>query len=77
MIVFLVIWHDRHADDVITVHATRESADERIADVKRRYDGETWVDEMTPAMERACWLAYSSCSGDNPTLRIERKELQT
>lgn len=38
--VFVVVWHDRHTDDAITVHTTREGADARIESIMKSYDDE-------------------------------------
>lgn len=77
MIVFVVIWKDRHCDDSITVHATREGADAEIerckaiyADKMAEYD-ETWKERTVRGWER-CVEAYD----DGPRGHIEKTELK-
>lgn len=85
--VFVVICYDRHVDDAITVHATRESADAEIEAFKASYadrfsDGSTYAwHERAAGQEgfgpRVTWIRYVGTDlDDGPTARIELREVQ-
>ncbi len=73
--VFVVVREDRHYDDEITLHATRELADAAIEEFKSRYhhvDGRYRWREAKVAL----WLRCVECFKDGPSARIELHELE-
>ena len=74
---FVVILHDRHTDDGISLHKTREGADARLEEFKAsyvgRYDWEyVWKNEVTSAD----WVAFWTTDDDGPDARIEEHEVE-
>lgn len=70
---FLVIRYDRHTDDEITAHATREGADAAVDEFKSRYAecGYTWSER--PVRK---WLRLAETdSDDGPRVHVEASEL--
>lgn len=76
MTVFVVYWHDRHCDAAITVHATRESADNAIETHKSLYPDTmySWSERRSPSMP-ASWVRYVSSHDDGPKGRIIESEV--
>ena len=74
---FIAVCHDRHTDDVITVHSTRESADAAVAAFIAKYGdayGE-WTEETYAC--RPPWVrSVASDDDDGPRARIERSVLR-
>lgn len=70
---FVVVLHDRHTDDEISVHATRESADSEIDAFKRRYeDAYEWSEQNVRG-----WLrSVRTDSDDGPRAHIEQAKLR-
>lgn len=73
---FVVICMDRHTDDVITVHATRASADAEIDRFKAEYerDGVTWH-EQDYGRDQG-WVRYVDSHDEGPKARIELTEIR-
>jgi len=73
--VFVVVREDRHCDDEITVHSTRELADAAIEEFKARYQHEDgryrWKERRV-----AGWARLVECFEDGPSARIELHELE-
>ncbi|HET9063663.1 MAG TPA: hypothetical protein VFO62_10280 [Candidatus Binatia bacterium] len=79
--VFIVVCEDRHADDRISVHLSRASADRRVdafmaeyqeAAAENREDGYQWVEEPVEG-----WIRnVVTDSDDGPRARIESAELE-
>lgn len=77
MKVFVSICRDRHCDDGITVHETREGADRQIEEFKAIYvDSDySWTEENYG--RSSGWVRYvSSGGGDGPNARIQEMDLQ-
>ena len=74
--VFLVICVDRHTDDVITVHRTREGADAEIEEFKASYDvsPDEWT-ERVPS-RRGSRIRYVSAGDDGPSATIRTCEVK-
>jgi hypothetical protein len=71
MVVFVVYRHDRYSDPGISVHRTRDGADEVIEEFKERYadNGYAWTEEN---YGRPKWVRYvASGGGEGPNARIE------
>lgn len=75
MKVFVVICHDRHVDDDITVHSTRESADRRLKEFQDIYEGYEWRNRNYGRAHG--WLRYVESHDDGPNARIQEMELQS
>lgn len=77
MIVYVVIRYDRHTDDRITAHATRELADVALEAFKSEYGpGTAWDDqEVMPQKRWGQWVRFA-CVDDGPNVRIERMEVE-
>lgn len=75
MKVFVVYWHDRHCDAAITVHATRQSADDGIETHKSLYDKDRyrWT-EHNYGREQG-WVRYVSGGEEGPNGRILEREV--
>ena len=74
-ILYVVVCHDRHSDDSISVHATREGADAAIADFQAEYDDSyTWT-EQTYGHDEG-WVRYVDTGDEGPWARIEETELE-
>lgn len=77
-IIFIVVCKDRHVDDVITVHVTRESADSEIERFKSEYerDGLEWHERDYG--RKLGWVRYVDVddTGDGPSARIQVSELR-
>lgn len=71
---YIVVREDRHCDDGITVHATRELADAAIEAFKAVYpDDHKWTEQNYGAPK---WVRYVETSfDDGPRARIEVCEL--
>lgn len=71
---FVLVCHDRHCDDRITLHRTQESADQAIDQWKRDYpEIDTWN-------ERDCgrpqgWTRYVDTYDDGPRCRVEKRSI--
>jgi hypothetical protein len=73
---FVVICEDRRVDDSISVHETREGADDAIAAFCEAY-GDTYKwNEQNYGRDRG-WVRYVDTNDDGPSARIEKTELQT
>lgn len=70
---YIVIREDRHTDDEITAHETREGADAAVEKFKARYDGERWKKEHWRDPKVLC---YFDAGDDGPKVRIEIAELE-
>ena len=73
--VYVVVCCDRHTDNAITVHATRQGADEMIAEFQAEYDAEIykWT-EQNYGRDQG-WVRYVDTFDDGPSARIEETEL--
>ena len=77
-IVYIVVVRDRHTDDDITVHATRDAADKRVDEVKACY-GEgrrgiplsEWNERTSPGVRML------DTGDDGPTIDVERKTVRS
>ena len=76
--VFVAVCEDRHVDDVITVHATRELADEDVERFMDLYAADdacpeaAWHEQLC----RAPWVrSVATGMDDGPKARIEETEL--
>lgn len=75
MTLYVVVLYDRHVDDTITVHKTREGADRTINDYMSAYEpGRYEWHERTYGQPE--WCRYVETDDDGPTARIEITELQ-
>lgn len=77
MSVYVVIWEDRHDDDNISVHKTRQCADARLEEhmltsVKRYGRDITWDHDCPDGWVRAVRDEHD----DGPNGRIELKSLE-
>ena len=79
--IFLVICKDRHGDLMVSVHATRQSADDAITALMASY-ADYKIDPPYQWTERAYgrargWLRYVDTNrADGPRAYIERTTLQ-
>jgi hypothetical protein len=75
--VFVVYWHDRHIDPVISVHQTRVGADSKIDEHKALYDSDDykWTEENYGRDHG--WVRYVSSNDDGPNGRIEVHEVKS
>lgn len=74
---YVVICHDRHTDDQVTVHASRQGADARIAEFQALYDDSHEWAEQSYGRDRG-WVRYVNnvdTHDDGPTARIEERKL--
>lgn len=71
MKVFVVYWHDRYCDAAITVHVTRQSADNAIETHKSLYPDTMyrWTEKRPPGIP-ASWARYVKSHDDGPYGRI-------
>lgn len=72
MKVYLVILHDRHTDDAITVHATIESADVEIEETKAQYTEYKW--RKAKAVDG--WLRHWETTEEGPWIHVEQHEVR-
>lgn len=76
--VFLVICCDRHTNDAITVHRTREGADAEIEAFKASYVGMgreyRWKERKYG--RGSGWLRYVDTEDEGPSARIQRSEVK-
>lgn len=76
--VFVVVCHDRHVDDQISVHATRASADLHVEAFKTLYAAEfeehglVWHERNYGAPK---WVRCVQSHDDGPSARIEVAEM--
>lgn len=76
MKVFVVICHDRHTDDSITVHTTREGADTKIEEFRSLY---SYVDYQWTERNygrSSGWVRYVDTHDGGPNARIQEMETQ-
>ncbi len=75
MEVFVVVCHDRHTDDEITVHLSLESANAAVSAFKAAYgsDIQQWYERDYGAPK---WVRYVDCHEEGPSARIERTTIQ-
>lgn len=76
MKIFVVICHDRHTDDGITVHTTREGADAKIEEFKASYPDTHYQWAERDYGRPAGWVRYVDSHDDGPKARIQEMELQ-
>jgi len=72
--VYVMVWEDRHIDDVISVHSTLKGAVGAMKDQMDAYTlhpGERWRKLKIAGWERNVYIDED----DGPFGRIERKEL--
>ncbi len=71
--IFIVVWDDRHIDDVISVHTTLEGANARLEEHMADYDDDAWEEpEVTEP-----WVRYVATGlDDDPSGWIERGVLE-
>lgn len=76
MKVFVVICRDRHCDDGITVHKTREGADDQIEEFKASYPDThyTWTERDYGRL--IGWVRYVDSHDDGPKAWIQEVDLQ-
>jgi hypothetical protein len=71
MTVYLVILHDHHSDDAITVHASIEGADAEIETTKAQYPERKW--KRTKAING--WERHWETSEEGPWIHVEKHEV--
>lgn len=73
--VFLVVLYDRHSDTGISVHLTREGADDAIAEFQALYADRnyTWHERNYGAPQ---WVRYVDAGDDGPRAYIELSEVR-
>jgi hypothetical protein len=71
--VFIVVYKDRHTDDRISVHCSREGADRRVDAFKAKYQeaGYQWTEEPAFGWERNAFT-----DDDGPSVRIRSAEVE-
>jgi hypothetical protein len=71
--VFIVAYKDRHTDDRISVHYSREGADRRVDAFKAKYQeaGYQWTEEPEFGWERNAFT-----DDDGPSVRIRSAEVE-
>lgn len=80
--VYVVVAEDRHCDPTISVHLTREGADERVEKHKaqdaKRYEDIEWSEEPRGQVIGAAssWVFYLRSFDDGPNIRIEQQDLE-
>lgn len=72
--VFIVICHDRHCDDGITVHVSRDGADREIEKFKASYDRYGWTERDYGRSQG--WVRYVDSHDDGPRARIQEVEIK-
>lgn len=75
MKVFVAICRDRHCDDAITVHATREGADRQIEEFMAIYDpiDHQWTERDYG--RSVGWVRYVESYDDGPRAHIREVDL--
>jgi hypothetical protein len=66
--VFIVVLTDRHTDDDISVHRTKESAEAQVTKHRKLYKDVEWEDDPVEG-----WELHLVTYDDGPTIRIEKK----
>jgi hypothetical protein len=74
--VYVVICHDRHVNDMITVHSTREGADRQVEEFKALYADYGYVWTERDYGRSVGWVRYVDSHDDGPKARIEETELR-
>jgi hypothetical protein len=71
--IFIVVYKDRHTDDRISVHCSREGADRRVDAFKAQYQeaGYQWTEEPEFRWERNAFT-----DDDGPSVRIRSAEVE-
>lgn len=72
---FVVVRHDRHCEDTITVHITEAGAREAIEEFKRKYAEYDYSWEAREWDGDNGWLHGVRCHDDGPWARIEMKQV--
>lgn len=65
MTVYVMTWHDRHIDDIVSVHETLDGANEALDEQRDSYemnDGESWRD--VPGDGDVARIVQDNNSGD-------------
>jgi len=75
MKVFIVVCHDRHSGDAITVHATRAGADDRLEEFRSFFSAidHQWTERNYGRSQG--WVRYVETHDDGPRVRIQEVEL--
>lgn len=71
MTVWAVVLTDRHFDEVMTLHGTKDGADRRVVDIMAGYE-RIDRDEWSWNERSHTWR----CGDDGPRIRIEHMEVQ-
>lgn len=72
---YIVICHDRHVNDQVTVHTTRQGADDQLAKFQAEYGEDYAWTERTYGRSQG-WVRYvDTGGGDGPSARIEETTL--
>ncbi len=77
MRVFVVIVQDRHIDDVITVHATRELADADVEETIELYRHDHGDAKQYATGPNAPWCRYVYLTNEGDHVRIEEHEVRS
>lgn len=73
-ILYVVVCRDRHRDDAITVHRTREGADRQIEEFKVGYEDLEWSEQNYG--RDIGWVRYVDSDEDGPSAIIQKVELK-
>jgi hypothetical protein len=73
--VYLVILHDRHTDDAITVHATIEGADAEVKATKAQYPEYEWKRTKSDVWLQL-WEVRYLVPDDAPWICVEEHEVR-